>query len=135
MLFPGLPLICPFIGCVYSQRKSPYQSRSLCWKAQGWHRRETFMSNLQKNQELKNILLAETPPLTKLPMKPTKTAYRQCFDLNTMTITGCFCRETGRIAKCRWRMELSIKRYARQPYNHSGNGNACPAGCIDSSGC
>ena len=34
------------------------------WKAQGGTK-ETFMSNLHKNQELKNILLAETPWLTE----------------------------------------------------------------------
>ena len=54
------------------------------WKAQGGTK-ETFMSNLQKNQELKNILLAETPWLAEAT---NEAEQKQCiatlFDLNTM---------------------------------------------------
>lgn len=54
------------------------------WKAQSGTK-ETFMSNLQKNQELKNILLAETPWLTEAT---NEAEQKQCiatlFDLNTM---------------------------------------------------
>lgn len=54
------------------------------WKAQGGTK-ETFMSQLQKNEELKNILLAETPWLAEAT---NETEQRQrlatLFDLNTM---------------------------------------------------
>lgn len=54
------------------------------WKAQGGTK-ETFMSNLQKNQELKNILLAETPWLTEATNEPEqKQRIATLFDLNTM---------------------------------------------------
>lgn len=45
------------------------------WKAQGGTK-ETFMSNLQKNQELKISCWLKLPGWQKLPMKPNKTAYR-----------------------------------------------------------
>lgn len=54
------------------------------WKAQGGTK-ETFMSNLQKNQELKNILLAETPWLTETTNEAEqKQRIATLFDLNTM---------------------------------------------------
>lgn len=54
------------------------------WKAQGGTK-ETFMSNLQKNQELKNILLAETPWLTEATNEAEqKQRIVTLFDLNTM---------------------------------------------------
>lgn len=54
------------------------------WKAQGGTK-ETFMSNLQKNQELKNILLAETPWLTEATNEvEQKQRIATLFDLNTM---------------------------------------------------
>ena len=54
------------------------------WKAQGGTK-ETFMSNLQKNQELKNILLAETPWLTEaINEAEQKQRIATLFDLNTM---------------------------------------------------
>ena len=54
------------------------------WKAQGGTK-ETFMSNLQKNQELKNILLAETPWLTEATNETEqKQRIATLFDLNTM---------------------------------------------------
>ena len=47
--------------------------------------KETFMSNLQKNQELKNILLAETPWLTEATNEAEqKQRIATLFDLNTM---------------------------------------------------
>ena len=52
------------------------------WKAQGGTK-ETFMSNLQKNQELKNILLAETPWLTEATNE-AEQKQRIATDLNTM---------------------------------------------------
>lgn len=54
------------------------------WKAQGGTK-ETFMSNLQKNQEQKNILLAETPWLTEATNEAEqKQRIATLFDLNTM---------------------------------------------------
>ena len=54
------------------------------WKAQGGTK-ETFMSNLQKNQELKNILLTETPWLTEATNEAEqKQRIATLFDLNTM---------------------------------------------------
>lgn len=54
------------------------------WKAQGGTK-ETFMSNLQKNQELKNILLAETPWLTEATNEAEqRQRIATLFDLNTM---------------------------------------------------
>ena len=54
------------------------------WKAQGGTK-ETFMSNLHKNQELKNILLAETPWLTEATNEAEqKQRIATLFDLNTM---------------------------------------------------
>lgn len=54
------------------------------WKAQGGTK-ETFMSNLQKNQELKNILLAETPWLAEATNgAEQKQRIATLFDLNTM---------------------------------------------------
>ena len=54
------------------------------WKAQGGTK-ETFMSNLQKNQELKNILLAETPWLAEATNEgEQKQRIATLFDLNTM---------------------------------------------------
>ena len=54
------------------------------WKAQSGTK-ETFMSNLQKNQELKNILLAETPWLTEATNEAEqKQRIATLFDLNTM---------------------------------------------------
>lgn len=54
------------------------------WKAQGGTK-ETFMSNLQKNQELKNILLAETPWLTEATNEAEqKQRIATLFDLTTM---------------------------------------------------
>lgn len=54
------------------------------WKAQGGTK-ETFMSNLQKNQKLKNILLAETPWLTEATNEAEqKQRIATLFDLNTM---------------------------------------------------
>ena len=54
------------------------------WKAQGGTK-ETFMSNLQKNQELKNILLAETPWLAEATNEAEKKQrIATLFDLNTM---------------------------------------------------
>ena len=54
------------------------------WKAQGGTK-ETFMSNLQKNQELKNILLAETPWLAEATNETEqKQRIATLFDLNTM---------------------------------------------------
>ena len=54
------------------------------WKAQGGTK-ETFMSNLQKNQELKNILLAETPWLTEATNEAEqKQRIATLFDLNPM---------------------------------------------------
>ena len=54
------------------------------WKAQGGTK-ETFMSNLQKNQELKNILFAETPWLTEATNEAEqKQRIATLFDLNTM---------------------------------------------------
>lgn len=54
------------------------------WKAQGGTK-ETFMSYLQKNQELKNILLAETPWLTEATNEAEqKQRIATLFDLNTM---------------------------------------------------
>ena len=53
-------------------------------KAQGGTK-ETFMSNLQKNQELKNILLAETPWLAEATNEAEqKQRIATLFDLNTM---------------------------------------------------
>lgn len=55
------------------------------WKAQGGGTKETFMSNLQKNQELKNILLAETPWLAEATNEAEqKQRIATLFDLNTM---------------------------------------------------
>ena len=54
------------------------------WKAQSGTK-ETFMSNLQKNQELKNILLAETPWLAEATNEAEqKQRIATLFDLNTM---------------------------------------------------
>ena len=54
------------------------------WKAQSGTK-ETFMNNLQKNQELKNILLAETPWLTEATNEAEqKQRIATLFDLNTM---------------------------------------------------
>ena len=54
------------------------------WKAQSGTK-ETFMSNLQKNQELKNILLAETPWLAEATNEvEQKQRIATLFDLNTM---------------------------------------------------
>ena len=54
------------------------------WKAQGGTK-ETFMSNLHKNQELKNILLAETPWLAEATNEAEqKQRIATLFDLNTM---------------------------------------------------
>ena len=54
------------------------------WKAQGGTK-ETLMSNLQKNQELKNILLAETPWLAEATNEAEqKQRIATLFDLNTM---------------------------------------------------
>ncbi len=54
------------------------------WKAQGGTK-ETFMSNLQKNQELKNILLAEIPWLAEATNEAEqKQRIATLFDLNTM---------------------------------------------------
>ena len=54
------------------------------WKAQGGTK-ETFMSNLQKNQELKNILLAESPWLAEATNEAEqKQRIATLFDLNTM---------------------------------------------------
>ena len=54
------------------------------WKAQGGTK-EIFMSNLQKNQELKNILLAETPWLAEATNEAEqKQRIATLFDLNTM---------------------------------------------------
>lgn len=54
------------------------------WKAQSGTK-ETFMSNLQKNQELRNILLAETPWLTEATNEAEqKQRIATLFDLNTM---------------------------------------------------
>ena len=54
------------------------------WKVQGGTK-ETFMSNLQKNQELKNILLAETPWLAEATNEgEQKQRIATLFDLNTM---------------------------------------------------
>ena len=54
------------------------------WKAQSGTK-ETFMSNLQKNQELKNILLTETPWLTEATNEAEqKQRIATLFDLNTM---------------------------------------------------
>lgn len=54
------------------------------WKAQGGTK-ETFMSNLQKNQELKNILLTETPWLTEATNEAEqKQRIATLFDLSTM---------------------------------------------------
>lgn len=54
------------------------------WKAQGGTK-ETFMSNLQKNQELKNILLAETPWLAEATNEAEqKQRIATLFGLNTM---------------------------------------------------
>lgn len=54
------------------------------WKAQGGTK-ETFMSNLHNNQELKNILLAETPWLTEATNEAEqKQRIATLFDLNTM---------------------------------------------------
>lgn len=54
------------------------------WKAQSGTK-EIFMSNLQKNQELKNILLAETPWLTEATNEAEqKQRIATLFDLNTM---------------------------------------------------
>lgn len=54
------------------------------WKAQGGTKK-TFMSNLHKNQELKNILLAETPWLTEATNEAEqKQRIATLFDLNTM---------------------------------------------------
>ena len=54
------------------------------WKAQSGTK-ETFMSHLQKNQELKNILLAETPWLTEATNEAEqKQRIATLFDLNTM---------------------------------------------------
>ncbi len=54
------------------------------WKAQGGTK-ETFMSNLQKNQELKTNLLSETPCLSE-PSNEAEHKQRiaTLFDLNTM---------------------------------------------------
>lgn len=54
------------------------------WMAQGGTK-DTFMSNLQKNQELKNILLAETPWLAEATNEAEqKQRIATLFDLNTM---------------------------------------------------
>ena len=54
------------------------------WKAQSGTK-ETFMSNLQKNQELKNILLAETPWLAEATNEAEQNQrIATLFDLNTM---------------------------------------------------
>lgn len=54
------------------------------WKAQNGTK-ETLMSNLQKNQELKNILLAETPWLAEAANETEqKQRIATLFDLNTM---------------------------------------------------
>lgn len=55
------------------------------WLAQGGTK-ETFMSRLQKNQELKNILLAETPWLTEaMNEEEQRQRIATLFDLNTMS--------------------------------------------------
>lgn len=54
------------------------------WKAQGGTK-ETLMSQLQKNQELKNILLAETPWLAEATSEAEqKQRIATLFDLNAM---------------------------------------------------
>lgn len=54
------------------------------WRAQNGTK-ETFISNLQKNQELKNILLAETPWLAEATNETEqKQRIATLFDLNTM---------------------------------------------------
>ncbi|WP_455671438.1 alpha-2-macroglobulin family protein [Phocaeicola sp.] len=54
------------------------------WKAQGGTK-ETFMSRLQKNEELKNILLAETPWLAEAANEAEqRRRIATLFDLNTM---------------------------------------------------
>ena len=80
------------------------------WKAQGGTK-ETFMSNLQKNQELKNILLAETPWLAEATNEAEqKQRIATLFDLNTMNS----------------QLAVSVEKLGElQPLcNHSGNGNA-----------
>lgn len=55
------------------------------WLAQGGTQ-ETFLSHLQKNQELKNILLAETPWLTEATSETEqKQRVATLFQLNTLT--------------------------------------------------
>lgn len=55
------------------------------WLAQGGTK-ETFMSRLQKNEELKNILLAETPWLTEaVNEEEQRQRIATLFDLNTMS--------------------------------------------------
>ncbi len=55
------------------------------WLAQGGTK-DTFLSNLQKNEELKNILLAETPWLTEATDEAErKQRIATLFDLNTMS--------------------------------------------------
>lgn len=54
------------------------------WKAQGGSK-ETFLSNLQKNQELKNILLAETPWIAEATDEAQqRQRIATLFDLNEM---------------------------------------------------
>lgn len=54
------------------------------WMVQGGSK-DTFISNLQKNQELKNILLAETPWLAEATNEAEqKQRIATLFDLNTM---------------------------------------------------
>ena len=66
------------------------------------------MSNLQKNQELKNILLAETPWLTEATNEAEqKQRIATLFDLNTMNSGLAVSVEKLReLQKWRWRMEL-----------------------------
>ena len=94
------------------------------------------MSNLQKNQELKNILLAETPWLTEATNEAEqKQRIATLFDLNTMNSQLAVSVEKLGELQNPMAHGVGIK-YARQPLcNYSGNGNACPAECIDSSGC
>ncbi len=55
------------------------------WLAQGGTK-DTFLSNLQKDEELKNILLAETPWLTEATDEAEqKRRIATLFDLNTMS--------------------------------------------------
>ena len=61
----GFGINAKCVGRVHCEFKSAYQTDIWQLAGTGGTKKETFMSRLQKNEELKNILLAETPWLTE----------------------------------------------------------------------